>query len=179
MTDFEGFDTDIESLFADKLYEHEKAVRELEQRLATIQEELAEEREAVQHWTFAYKDYMKSLGLAPREITVKSALEPEYAHMGPTELVQYWADKHDGEVVVKEIAKASVDAGMFPNYRHASSNIYAVVKRKGYIKVEPGHFRHPHYTNGQTPEVVTAPIDELPSSFGSGSFALDYPVKSS
>ena len=140
MTDIHGIDVDIEGLFVDKLYEHEHAVRELERKLAAIQEELAEERKAVDHWTFAYKDYMLSLGLSPRELTTNPVLEPEYAHMGPTELVQYWSDKHDGEIVVKDLAKVAVDARMFPNYRHASSSIYGVVKRKGFDKVGPGHF---------------------------------------
>ena len=149
MTDIHWTDVDLESLFVDKLYEHDVAVRELEHQLATIQKELAEEREAVQHWIFAYRDYMKSQGLPCRNLTASSVVEPEYAHMGPTDLVQYWADKHDGEIVVKELAKLAVDARMFPNYRHASSTIYAVVKRKGYDKVGPGHFKKAQQGNGR------------------------------
>ena len=141
MTDIHGVDVDLEEIFVDKLYEHEHALRELEVRLAAIQEEMAEERKAVEHWTFAYTDYMKSRGLSPRNLTRNTVLEPEYAHMGPTELVQYWSDKHAGEVVVKDLAKVAVNARMFPNYRYASSSIYAVVKRKGFVKVGPGHFR--------------------------------------
>ena len=141
MTDIHGVDVDLEGVFIDNLYAHEHALRELEVRLVAIQEEMAEERKAVEHWTFAYTDYMKSRGLSPRSLTRNPVLEPEYAHMGPTELVQYWADKYDGEIVVKDLAKVAVDARMFPNYRYASSSIYAVVKRKGFAKVEPGHFR--------------------------------------
>lgn len=148
MTDIHGVGVDLEGIFVDKLYEHEHALRELEVRLAAIQEEMAEERKAVEHWTFAYTDYMKSRGLSPRDLTRNTVLEPEYAHMGPTELVQYWADKHDGEIVVKELAKAAVDARMFPNYRHASSSIYAVVKRKGFVKVGPGFFVRAKQSNG-------------------------------
>ena len=135
------YDDKVEEAITAKLREHEATKLAAERRMETARNEVAEAEQAVEHWQFALEDYRRSHGLPPQSSTPSPVLEDEYSHMGPTELVQYWADRHEGEVVVKELAKLAVRVGMSPNYRHASSNIYAVVKRKGYEKIGPGHFK--------------------------------------
>ena len=125
---------------------------------------MLEAERAVDHWRFALEDYRKSHGLTARLPNPVPVLEAEYSHMGPTELVQFWSVKHDGEVVVKNLAKFAVYAGMSPNYRLASSSIYAVVfQRKGYDKIGPGHFKKSgnpdgHYAD-RTPLPIVYPSD--------------------
>ena len=150
------YDEKVEHVILQRLHEHESALRGAERRLELVMGELAEEVKAVEHWQFVLEDYRKLHGLSLQPVTLSPVLADEYSHMGPTELVQYWSDKHDGEVVVKDLAKVAVKAGMFPNYRHASSSIYAVVKRKGYEKIGPGYFKRTIHVNGHNP-LIPAP----------------------
>ena len=135
------YDEKVEQTIRDHLHHHETAMRGAKRRLEAAREELAEEERAVEHWKYALEDYRKSHGLPPQPPTLNPFPEPEYSYMGPTELVQHWSDNHGGEVVIKDLAKIAVKAGVFPNYRHGSSAIYAVVRRKGFEKVKPGHFK--------------------------------------
>ena len=137
------YDEKVEEVILAKLHGHEAARHSAERRLEAIRSEIMEEDRAVEHWRFALEDYRKSHGLPVRPLVPSPVLGAEYYGKGPTELIQYWADKHEGEVVVKELAKVAFNAGLFPNYRNASSSIYAVVKRKGYERLGPGRFRRP------------------------------------
>ena len=138
------YDEEIEKALLVRMHEHQAAKQVAERKLAAARNVVVEEEEAIAHWQFAVEDYRKAHGLPARSTNPSPVLEAEFAHMGPTELVQYWADKYDDEVVVKDLAKVAVNAGVFPNYRHGSSTIYAVVKRKGFEKLGPGHFKRIH-----------------------------------
>lgn len=170
MTDI--YDEKVEEAIASKLHEHEATKLVAERKMEAARNEIAVAERAVEHWRFALEDYRQSHGLSARPSTPSPVLEAEYSLMGPTELVQHWADKHGGEVVVKELAKVAVNAGVFPSYRLGSSAIYAVVKRKKYVKVGPGHFKKPNYANEQKAPLV------IPSVV-SGGLPLSYPVQSS
>lgn len=135
------YDEKVERVILELLHGHEAAKQAAERKLAAAQSAIAREDQAIVHLRFALEDYRKFCGLHPRSSTPSPALEAEYAHMGPTDLVQYWADNHGGEVMVKDLARVTINAGMYPNYRHASSTIYMVLKRKPFDKVGPGHFK--------------------------------------
>ena len=137
------YDERVEEVILSKLHDHEAARHSAERRLEAIRNEIMEEDRAVEHWRFVLQDYRKSHGLPVRPSNPSPVLEAEFYAKGPTELVQYWADRHEGEVVVKELAKVAFNAGLFSKYRNASSSIYAVVKRKGYKRVGPGRFLQP------------------------------------
>ena len=162
MTD--TYNAEVEQTITAKLNEHESAKLVAERKMEAARLEMLEAERAVDHWRFALEDYRKSHGLTARLPNPVPVLEAEYSHMGPTELVQFWSLKHDGEVVVKNLAKFAVYAGMSPNYRLASSSIYAVVKRKGYDKIGPGHFKKSgnpdgHYAD-RTPLPIVYPSDD-------------------
>ncbi len=170
MTDI--YDERIEEAIASRLHEHEATKLVAERKMEAVRNEIAVEERAVEHWKFALEDYRKSHGLSPQSPSPSPVLEAEYSHMGPTELVQHWADKHGGEVVVKDLAKVGVNAGVFSSYRLGSSAIYAVVKRKKYVRVGPGHFKKPNYDNEQKAPLV------IPSVVSVG-LPLSYSVQSS
>ena len=107
-------------------------------RLAVVENEFA-----IAHWRFALEDYRRANDLPTQGSYHSPVLADEYAHMGPTELVYHWAGKHNGEVVVKELAKVSMEAGTFKEHRLASSSIYAVVKRKNFTRLGPGYYKAP------------------------------------
>ena len=135
------YDENVEQAIRERLHEHEAAKQAAEQRLIVVQHTIEEADRAIAHISFSIEDYRKAHGLPPRSDKPSPVLSAEYSHLGPTDLVQYWADKHGGEVVVKELARVAKDAGMFPNYRQAASSIYAVLKRKSFEKVGAGHFK--------------------------------------
>jgi hypothetical protein len=141
MNDIEVYDEKVEQAILARLRKHKETKLLAEMKLDTIQRELIEADEAFVHAQCFLDDYRKAHGLSPMSYATNQMIPSEFGHMGPTDLTQYWADGHDGEVVIKDIAKVAVNVGIFPNYRHASSSIYAVVKRKGFKKVGPGHFK--------------------------------------
>ena len=161
------YDERIEEVIASKLHEHQAAKAAAERKLEAARKEMIDAEQAVEHWMFVLQDYRKSHGLSPHPPSPNPFMEAEYSHMGPTELVQYWAYKHGGEVIVKELAKVAVNAGVASSYRLASSAIYAVLKRKNYVKVGPGHFKKLDYDNEQgSPKVVHSLVPAgLPLSY--------------
>ena len=81
------------------------------------------------------------MGLDPVVLKDNAGLANGFKGKGPTQLVAYWAGKHDGHVIIKDLAKALIAAGRFKKYRNAYSSINAVVRRKQYSKVKAGHFQ--------------------------------------
>ncbi len=144
------YDENVEQAIRERLHEYESVRQGTELRLISAQQTIDAVDRAIAHLYFVIEDYRKAHGLPPRSDKPSPVLSAEYSHLGPTDLVQYWADKHGGEVVVKELARVAVNAGMFAQYRNAASSIYAVLKRKPFEKVRPGYFKrieNPHSGN--------------------------------
>ena len=141
MSDTQVHDDKVEQAIVSRIHAHEAAKQAAERQLNAAREAVARAERAVSNWRFALEDYRTACGLPAKSDVVSPILANEYSAMGPTELVEYWAEKHDGLVVIKDLAKEGVKAGIFPTYRHGSSAVYAVVKRKAYDKVAPGCFR--------------------------------------
>ena len=141
MNDIEVYDEKVEQVILARLHKHKETKRLAEMKLDAIQREITEANEAIGHAGFFLDDYRKAHDLPPMVYVANQMIPPDFAHMGPTDLVQYWADNHGGEVIVKELARVVINAGMYTNYRHAASTIYAVLKRKSFDKVAPGHFQ--------------------------------------
>lgn len=161
------YDENVEQAIRERLHEYESVRQVTEQRLISVQHTIEEVDRAIAHLYFVIEDYRKAHGLPPRSDKPSPVLTAEYSHLGPTDLVQYWADKHGGDVVVKELARVAVNAGMFAQYRQAASSIYAVLKRKPFDKVEPGHFKRqesPTPVNGHSfalPSPTTTSFDDV------------------
>ena len=81
----------------------------------------------------------------PHEPIPDAAIQDEYASFGPTEMVERWADAHDGLFVVKDAARAMRDNGMYRTYRDAYNTLRQTVERKRakgvFEKVATGVFR--------------------------------------
>ena len=152
------YDENVEQAIRERLHEYEAARQAAEQRLITVQHTIEEVDRAIAHISFFLEDYRKAHGLPPRSDKPSPVLASEYSHLGPTDLVQYWADKHRGEVVVRELARVAVNAGMFAQYRHAASSIYGVLKRKPFEKVSPGYFKRIENTPSGNDHNIAIPL---------------------
>ena len=137
------YDEKVEQAILERLREYESDMQVAERKLEAARIAVLEKEQAIAHWRFALEDYRKAHDLPMEADYHRPALAAEYAHMTPTELVYYWADKHNGEVVVKGLAKVGMKAGIFKDYRSASGSIYSVAMRKNFIKLGPGHFKRP------------------------------------
>ena len=137
------YDETVEQEALEMLHEYELAKQNAERKLILARQEVDEKDQAISHVKFFIENYRRKYGLTAQTDAPSPVLEAEYAHLGPTELVEYWADKNDGKVVVKELTRAGVEAGLFKSYRLGSSMIYAVAKRKGFDKTGPGVFQRP------------------------------------
>ena len=131
-----------------------KWIQDLEDKLTTKLSEferlLAEKEDLevrLEHWRAVLEDYQG----AQRTIVgyeIDSYTSPDYAHMGPTEIVLTWTREHDGNFVVKDAGRATCEAGAFPSQSHAYKILGNTVRRlKGFSKVAPGHFKS--HQNGQ------------------------------
>ena len=156
MTDI--YDENVEQAIRERLHEHEAARQAAEQKLLIVQHTIEEADRAIAHISFFLDDYRKAHGLPPRSDKPSPVLAAEYSHLGPTDLVQYWADKHGGEVIVKDLARVAINAGMFAQYRHAASSIYAVLKRKPFEKVSPGYFKRIENTPSGNDHNIAIPL---------------------
>ena len=134
------FDAKVEQAMLERLHACEAELQGAEYKMEEVRRVVQEKEQKVAAWQSSIDDYRCAYDL-PVQLDVSPVLSAEYSTMGPTELIRYWAAKHDGDVVVKDLARAAVSAGVFTSTRQASSNIYAVLRRKGYEKVGPGHYR--------------------------------------
>ena len=167
MTDI--YNENVEQAIRGRLHEYEAAKQAADRKLVAVRNIIAEEEQAIAHLQFVLEDYRKSHGLPSQPDKPSPVLEAEYSHLGPTDLVKYWADNHGGEVIVKDLAHVVINAGMYTDYRHAASTIYAVLKRKPFDKVGPGHFKRQEFhtpVNGHSSPLPTAismdDVDDLP-----------------
>ena len=135
------FDEKVEQTFLELLYTHELERRDAERKLIRAREEVEEKEQAIIHARFMIDDYRKQCGLPVQIAHRHPMLNDEYANLGPTELVDCWADQHDGEVIVKELTHVGLAVGTFTKYQNGASAIYSVLKRKPYKKLSPGHFK--------------------------------------
>ena len=131
----------VENALLDMLYTHQAAKQAAERKLEAAKDAAEAEELAIAHCQYVVDDYRRVHGMPIQATGVSPVLANEFAHMGPSEFVMHWAAKHDGEVVVKELARVATEAGMFSSRRAASSSIYGVVRRKPFDKVGPGHFK--------------------------------------
>ena len=135
------YDEEVERTIRERLYAHEAAKQSAEREVVVAREVIEEEDEAISHLWFVLADYRRMHGLRACSGAVSPVLAAEYGHLGPTELVERWADGHGGEVRVKELAGICMDAGAaFRDVWSAYASVYAVLRRKNFVKLGPGRF---------------------------------------
>ena len=157
------YDENVEQAIRGRLHEHEAVKQAAERKLVAARNIITEEEQAIAHLQFVLEDYRRSNGLPSQPDKPSPVLEAEYSHMGPTDLVKYWADNHGGEVIVKDLARVAINAGMFAQYRYAASSIYAVLKRKPFEKVSPGYFRRIENTHSGNGPNIAIPLPVIVS----------------
>ena len=135
------YDERVEGAITELIHGHQARKQAAERKMALAQSALAGADQAIGHIEFALSDYRRAHGLPARSNSPSPVLWAEYSHMGPVQLVEYWADKQRGLVVVRELARIAVGAGVYPNLRLAASAIYMVLKRKPFDRVAPGRFQ--------------------------------------
>ena len=142
------FEQEILVMINDMEREKQAAQNTLEVARATI----AEKEEELTASIAILKRYRKKHGL-PTNLTDPNP-EPisQYANLGPGRMIDLWATMHDGEVVVKEVVRVALDAGVYKHYRQAYSILQSTARRrKGYERVGPGHYRRAENRNGHSP----------------------------
>ena len=141
----------LEQALVEYLEKHEKVKQRAEERIIEARQQILDADQAIAHWQFVLDDHRKASGQPINKHCISPTLDEEYGRKTPTELVEHWANKHDGEVVVKELTRVGLRVGAWKKYRNGASSIYSVLKRKKYDKVGPGHFRQ--RVNGTTSRI--------------------------
>ena len=148
------------------LEDAEKEKRSAELALERARQAIQRKEQDIAALKLALEQYRKKYGLPTNPIPSTTAKE-DYGHLGPSAAVALWADRHNGEVIIKEVVNELVSANAYSDYRMAYNGVYTVLKRgKNYQRVKPGHFRRiPSQTQPplatETPEVFA----RTPSDF--------------
>ena len=138
----------IHNLEAEKL--------DAERRVQVAQDNLAEKAQQLERWYRVLKEYRELHDLPSSDNDHSPILEDEYARLGPTEIIHYWANRHEGEVILKDLVKTVLRAGVYRDYKQAYNTLTSIVRRnKGYERVAPGHFRSRRNSQGML--VVSRP----------------------
>lgn len=86
--------------------------------------------------------YRRSHGLPSVPVDHSPSLAAEYAALSPNQMIDRWADKHDGIVIARELTRTVLAAGVYKTYKLASGSVYSTLgRRKDYIKMAPGTFQ--------------------------------------
>lgn len=145
------YDKAVERGVLETIHELQMARQRAERRLEADRQEFEEAGRGIASAEDFLKAYRR-LNDQPVQVDPIPVPNQEYTRMGPVDLVEHWATLHDGEVVVKDLTKAALAAGVFTHYRNGSASIYSVLKRKKYERIGQGHFRKAEPSmNGQLP----------------------------
>ena len=154
------YEKNVEEALLAMLHKYQAAKHTAERKLAAVREEVVETEQAITHAQFMWEAYRKEYGLPTHIINHSPVMEDTYAHMGPTELVERWAGQHEGEVIIKELTRVGLSAGIFKKYNNGASSIYTVLKRKKYEQISPGRYKKvDHIVPMSMPRFVTDPLD--------------------
>ena len=135
------YDEKVEQEAQAMLCDLERDKLAVEGKLMAARTAIEETDQAIMSVRLFLQHYIRRYGLPTQTAAVSPVIESEYAHMGPMEIVEDWAKKQDGEVVVKELIRIGLASGLFKKHHNASSSIYSVVKRKHYNRLGPGRFK--------------------------------------
>ena len=96
--------------------------------------------------------YRRKYGIPSGLIERSRVGEAEYSTLTPWEMCRRWAQKHDGNVIMKELCHDAVAAGIYKDYKQAAGTFYSLVLRKPEVeKRARGHYfipQAPPLTNG-------------------------------
>ena len=135
-------------LIHDAEEEKHRAERRVESAKQDVQKCVVE----VQALHATLERYRRKYGIPSGSIERSLVLEAEYSTLTPWEMCSRWAQKHDGNVIMKELCRDAVAAGMYKDYQQAAGTFYSLVSRKPEVeKRARGHYFIPQalpLTNG-------------------------------
>lgn len=121
--------------------EQEKLVK-AEERLATSQRGVEVVREQIRALYMALDIYRSEHGLPRLTAAQLDPREVERYHgLVPREMLERWAEEHDGLVVMKDAAAFLSAAGFFRDMTQATGTLYPTVRRAEFDKVGRGVYR--------------------------------------
>ncbi|MYB76124.1 MAG: hypothetical protein F4X83_03315 [Chloroflexi bacterium] len=131
----EAFEAEIQRHILTLEAECDEAARRVEE----AKDELRSKKELLSTWIAALEDFQHRNGLS---------VKVDYSKLKPRERVELWADKHDGTVVMRDLANALVEAGAIKTYKSALSSIrWSLSGRDDYEQVEHGVYKRVEGTN--------------------------------
>ena len=124
-------------------------IEKTEARLLALQGEKEQLRYRMECTEVILGEYRRKYEIARNSIDHNPVLESEYAHLRPSDIIQRWASKHDGHIVMRDLCRAMVAAGIYPEYQPAAATLYSVLRRMpAVIKKERGQYLLPNNKNG-------------------------------
>ena len=111
----------------------------VEARLAGLREQLEVLQDKRDSWSKVLVLYLEEHGLLLEE--EPTSVLDIYEKLGPSEMVERWADEHDGIVVIKELVNIAVASGAYRKRQSARNSLDSTIrKKKGFRWLAPGIF---------------------------------------
>ena len=133
------------------IHDAEEEKRRAERRVESAKQDVQKCVVEVQALHATLERYRRKYGMPSGSIERSLVLESEYSTLTPWEMCRWWAQKHDGNVIMKELCRDAVAAGMYKDYQQAAGTFYSLVHRKQVEKRARGHYFIPQtlpLTNG-------------------------------
>lgn len=116
--------------------------QDAESRLEEAAKDVEESRQRLMTWMGALRYYQEALGMP---LTCDDHLAPDlrYASIGPTEIIDLWADEHEELVVVSDVTTAVIaGGGPYKTRRKARTTVEGTIRKNRRFKwVKPGTWR--------------------------------------
>ena len=124
------------------IHHAEREKRDAEEKLEQKRHTIAEKEQVIISLRTSLDYYRRENGL-PIVVDPSPAVEENYGHLGPTDIVAKWADKHNGEIVIKDLATELKRTHIYSVYNKAYNAIYTVLKRHTvhYHKIKAGVYQ--------------------------------------
>ena len=124
------------------IHHAEMEKKEAEEILERVRHTIAEKGQIITSLRTSL-DYYRRENDLPIIVDPSPTVEEGYGHLGPTDIVAKWADKHNGEIVIKDLATELQRTHIYSVYNKAYNAIFTVLKRHTghYHKIKAGVYQ--------------------------------------
>ncbi len=124
------------------IHDAETDKQRAEQRVESARHAVATKEQEIAALLLALDHYRRKHSLETPRVQHSPVIEAEYAHLTPPQILDHWAAKHDGEIIVVDLVNVVRAAGVYRNYSQAAGTLYSAIRRRPDIeKAAPGHYR--------------------------------------
>jgi hypothetical protein len=102
-----------------------------QRRLQNAQRDIEEAEHHLAALDTAMRAYRRIAGLPPDPMPAESP--DEYRNLTAKEMLLKWADFHNGQIAVKEVAKGLTALGLFRTEKQALGTLYPTVRRAPHV----------------------------------------------